>query len=330
MWSLRVRPTRLPSGATTIAVLKPSPSPSGGPLVQRGVDVDAGLRRHRGGELEGRPARQLLRLDPDALRPGRVDGEVGREGQLLQADEAGALRGGHADPGGERLAVLVGIGVPALLHGADPERLAPRRPGARGRILDPGLLDQLRLGHAPTVGGRAGRRQSPRCPVRSTRPRPPTASACPPSGSRTRAAGWPGPSGPTTGAPRRRPGAGGLRRGGERDRRLGAGDDGGLRRPVRGGAGGAPRLGAGGRGLHRRRLAARHRPDLRRRRRRAGGAASTGASTPGAASTAGSTPPGTATTGSPPRCSRSKATGATGRRSCSRAARSTSTARARC
>ncbi len=57
-------------------------------------------------------------------------------------------------------------------------------------------------------------------------------------------------------------------------------------------------VGPGGRDLHRRRLDARHRPDLPRRRRAAACGASTGASTPGAAWRAASTSPGTATSAS--------------------------------
>ena len=75
----------------------------------------------------------------------------------------------------------------------------------------------------------------------------------------------------------------------------------------------------------RRRVDARHRPDLRARRARAW-SRSTGSSTPGAASTR----PGIATTPSPRRSRRSSASRASGRASCSRAARSRSTARARC
>ena len=135
-----------------------------------------------------------------------------------------------------------------------------------------------------------------------------------------------GPSGADNWRGRAEPGAGGLRRGGGGDRRLRAGDDGRL--------GGAAR--------------ARPAPCCRLPYRSssspsddawvrdtgptfvvdgaAAGAGSTGTSTPGA----GSTHPGTATNASPPRSSRSRAPTATAPRSCSRAARSTSTARARC
>ena len=92
-------------------------------------------------------------------------------------------------------------------------------------------------------------------------------------------------------------------------------------------------LAAGGprrRALERRRLDARRRPDLRRRRPRAAGARSTGPSTPGAACAAACTSRGTATTRWPRRSPSSRAPTATAPRSCSRAARSTSTARAPC
>jgi len=62
----------LPSGATTIAVLKPKPAVLGF-FVERGVDVHTGLRAIRGGELVGRPARSFLRLGSDIFRPRRVD-----------------------------------------------------------------------------------------------------------------------------------------------------------------------------------------------------------------------------------------------------------------
>ena len=58
---------------------------------------------------------------------------------------------------------------------------------------------------------------------------------------------------------------------------------------------------------HRRRLDARHRPELRGRRARRACAGSTGASTPGAGATVGCTPAGSATSASRARCSRSKA-----------------------
>ena len=63
-----------------------------------------------------------------ASAPGSsgTDGEVRRERQLLEADEARALGGGETDPLGQRGAVLARIGMPALLHQPDPERLALR------------------------------------------------------------------------------------------------------------------------------------------------------------------------------------------------------------
>ena len=70
---------------------------------------------------------------PAACGPSGVIGEVGRQRQLLQADDHGPLGGGHPDPVGQRLLMLVGIGVPALLHQPDPQRRALGRPRARGR-----------------------------------------------------------------------------------------------------------------------------------------------------------------------------------------------------
>ena len=151
MCSLRVRATSSPSGATTIAVLKPSPSVAVGALVERGVDVDAGLRRHPGGEAVGRAAGQLLGLGAGGLRAGRVDREVAAQGQLLQADQLGALAGGELDPGRQRRLVLVGVRVPALLDGGDAERLALGRAGAGRRLGRVGGDDQPDLLHATTV-----------------------------------------------------------------------------------------------------------------------------------------------------------------------------------
>ena len=155
MCSLRVRATSSPSGATTIAVLKPSPSLAVGALVERGVDVDAGCRRHAGGEAVGRAAGELLGLGARGLRAGRVDREVAAQGQLLQADELRALAGGELDPGRQRRLVLVGVGVPALLHGGDPERLALGRPGPRRRVGRVRGDDQPDLLHATTVATRS-------------------------------------------------------------------------------------------------------------------------------------------------------------------------------
>ena len=76
-------------------------------------------------------------------RVGR-DGEVGRERQLLQADERRALAGGGRDPLGQRRLVLGGILVPALLDEADPERRAARLVHAGERRRDgAGGGDQL-------------------------------------------------------------------------------------------------------------------------------------------------------------------------------------------
>ena len=198
--------------------------------------------------------------------------------------------------------MLVGVGVPALLHGADPERRRARRaacaPASRLRPRSSRSAAMLRHRHDCRRSG-AMRRQSRAMPARSTRRPPPTASACRPSSSRTPAAGWPGRSGPTTGAAapsrRRRAFAAVAEAIAASEPVTMAVSDAQFERcrAV------ALRRGARGRDLHRRRLDARHRADLRRRRRRRRGAGSTGASTPGAASRAGSTSPGTATTASP-------------------------------
>ncbi len=63
--------------------VEPEPVLALGPLVERGVDVGAGRRRHLGGEPVGAAARQLLRFGDGRTRPARVDGEVRAQGQLL-------------------------------------------------------------------------------------------------------------------------------------------------------------------------------------------------------------------------------------------------------
>ncbi len=128
-------------------MLKPSPSDRVGPvllraLVQRGVHVHARLPRHARGEAIRRAAGQRLGLDASSARSGRVGGEVAAQRQLLQAHQLGALVGGAPDRGGERLAVLLGILVPALLHRRDPKQLrgarggcAPATPGAPYEVI---------------------------------------------------------------------------------------------------------------------------------------------------------------------------------------------------
>ena len=88
-------------------------------------------RASLGGAAAGRmrtsAALELLGPSAGGLGPVRGDREVSRQRQLLQADDARALAGGHPDPDGERRLVLVGIGVPALLDQPEPQRLACRR-----------------------------------------------------------------------------------------------------------------------------------------------------------------------------------------------------------
>ena len=205
MWSLRVRATSSPSGATTIAVLKPSPSSAVGPLVERGVDVDAGLRRHRGGELGrcGRPAAPPARRRPPPARPGRPRSSGDRVSSCRQTSRApsrgGQLRFPSAAP--PRARRDRGASAAARRRSGTAARSGGRvRAGESGTPV--GAISRSSV-HPPTVArSRTGRRQSPEddAPYRSTRPPPPTASACRPSSSRTTAAGWSGPSGPTTGA----------------------------------------------------------------------------------------------------------------------------------
>ena len=116
-----------------------------GALVQRGVHVHSRLGGHPSGELEGGAARQVLGLGPRRLRTARVGREVAAERELLQADELRPLLGRAADARRERLLVLLGIGVPALLHRADPKRRAPGRALARRRDVPAGRHDQMSL-----------------------------------------------------------------------------------------------------------------------------------------------------------------------------------------
>ena len=95
-----------------------------GALVQRRVDVGAGL----GCQFAGEGGRRAVR---DVLGHGRSLGErvgghreVRRERQLLKADQARPLAGGDADSLGQRRPMLVRIGVPAVLDEPDPQRLA--------------------------------------------------------------------------------------------------------------------------------------------------------------------------------------------------------------
>ena len=69
MWTLRVRASNVPSGATTMAVLKPEPA-VGRSLVQRAVYGDAVVGREDREELVGGTAGQRLGLDARRCRLG--------------------------------------------------------------------------------------------------------------------------------------------------------------------------------------------------------------------------------------------------------------------
>ena len=154
MWSLRVRATSSPSGETTIAVLKPSPSSASARSKSEAWTWTPSSAAIRVGELVGRAAGQLLGDGADRRRAVGLDREVAGEGQLLQADEPGALGGRDLDPRPQAFLVLLGVLVPALLDGADPERLALRRPGAGRRIGRVVGEDQAELLHRVEDRGR--------------------------------------------------------------------------------------------------------------------------------------------------------------------------------
>ncbi len=139
MCSLRVRASEPAVGRDEDRGVEAEPVLALGALVQRGVHVRARLGGELGGEAVRGAAGQLLRLDPGGAGAARVGGEVAAERELLQAHQQRARAGGAADAARERGTVLVGVGVPALLHGGDPERRslrvarARRRGGRRGR-----------------------------------------------------------------------------------------------------------------------------------------------------------------------------------------------------
>src|SRR5580704_5034725 len=105
-----------------------------GALVQRGVYVYTGLARDARSEAVGGAAGELLRLGARCMRPAGVNGEVARKRELLQAHEPCALAGGTSDRRFQRRLVLVRVGVPALLHGGDAERLSLRWAHTRGGV----------------------------------------------------------------------------------------------------------------------------------------------------------------------------------------------------
>ena len=97
-----------------------------GALVQRGVDVDAvsaaGARRSDGWARRAAPRARRPR---PAARP--VDREVAAERQLLQADELRALARRRARSRRRARPRAPRVGMPALLHGPNPEARTYRR-----------------------------------------------------------------------------------------------------------------------------------------------------------------------------------------------------------
>ena len=110
--------------------------------------MNAGLARHARGEAVRGAAGKLLGLDPGRRGAGRVDREIRAERQLLQAHEPRALAGSEPDPGLQGGLVLAGVGMPALLHGGDPERCPAGRARAGRRRLQGGRGDEADLLHA--------------------------------------------------------------------------------------------------------------------------------------------------------------------------------------
>ena len=96
-------------------------------LIERGMDMRSRFFRHANGEAVGPTAGQLLWLDACRAGPARIDGEVAAERELLQAHQLGSLASGGLDPRLQRVFVLAGAGMPALLHRADAHRRALRR-----------------------------------------------------------------------------------------------------------------------------------------------------------------------------------------------------------
>ena len=88
--------------------------------------MGARLGGELGGERRGRAAFERLGLDAGP-GPVRGDGEVRRQGQLLQADQPGALAGRQAHALGQGGPVLVRDRVPAVLDRPDPEQAGRSR-----------------------------------------------------------------------------------------------------------------------------------------------------------------------------------------------------------
>ena len=116
-------------------------------LVQRGMDVDTGLARHPRRKAMRGAAGQRLGLDAGRLRPGGFDGEVTAQRQLLQTHQPRALARGERDRARKRGLMLVGVGMPALLHERHAQRCSTRRALAGGRGLHSRRDDQAYVLH---------------------------------------------------------------------------------------------------------------------------------------------------------------------------------------
>ena len=140
MCSLRVRATSVAVGRDDDRGVEAQAVVGVGALVERGVHVDAGLARQLGGERVRRAAGQRLGLG--AARPAGPSGVIAKYGDSVSSCRQTSFApsaGGQAHALGERGAVLVGVGVPALLH--ERRRAAARawarstRAGDAGRVV---------------------------------------------------------------------------------------------------------------------------------------------------------------------------------------------------
>ena len=160
MCVLRVRATTSPLGATSTAVLKPSPSsePSGAAARSKSeactstpdaaaasrAKVTVGPSSSDSAVASGRPVGQRV-------------GGVARQRELGEEDDAGPGVGGRADAVEQGRAQPVGVLVPGVLDEADPD-------GRRGGLVDTGEG----RGH-PSGGDQAHGRPVCRWPRRSVR-----------------------------------------------------------------------------------------------------------------------------------------------------------------
>ena len=116
------------------------------------MDDRADLGRHRAGERCRRTGLNILGGGARGLLVVGRDREVRRERELLQADHGRALGGRDPDPFCQRLAMLLGIGIPGALDGRETENgtaarlLHPRRRGER--LAD--ARDHHEVGHDAT------------------------------------------------------------------------------------------------------------------------------------------------------------------------------------